>query len=70
MYLTNQALYGVWYQQNSMQSDQNQWRVYLTLLYSAVQDGLGRQLVENGAWQQMQASYFNTAGKINSNFLK
>ena len=60
MFLTNQALFGVWYQQNSMQAEENQWRVYLTLLYSAVQDGLGRQVVQNGVWQQMQSSDFST----------
>ena len=42
MYITNQALFGVWYQQNAAQANATQWRVYLTLLYSAVQDGLGR----------------------------
>ena len=50
MYLTNQALFGVWYQQNAAQQNDTQWRVYLTLLYSAIQDGLGRQVIEQGAW--------------------
>ena len=36
MYLTNQALFGVWYQQNAAQQNDTQWRVYLTLLYSAI----------------------------------
>ena len=50
MYLTNQALFGGWYQQNAAQQNETQWRVYLTLLYSAIQDGLGRQVIEQGAW--------------------
>lgn len=50
MYLTNQALFGVWYQQNAAQAPEQVWRVYLTLLWSAVQDGLGRQLIETGVW--------------------
>lgn len=41
MYITNQALYGVWYQQNAAEAPDQRWRVFLTLLYSAVVDGLG-----------------------------
>ena len=51
MYLTNQAAYGVWYQQNAAKSPEGQWRVWLTLLYSAVYDGLGRQVIQQGVWQ-------------------
>ena len=65
MYLTNQALFGVWYQQNAAQANNTQWRVYLTLLYSAIQDGLGRQVLEQGAWQQMMAGEFSGVEKIN-----
>jgi len=36
MFLTNQALFGVWYQQNAAEAPDQQWRVYLTLLYSAI----------------------------------
>lgn len=45
MFVTNQALYGVWYQQNASEEPESQWRVYLTLLYSAVLDGLGGQVI-------------------------
>jgi len=41
MYLTNQALYGVWYQQNLAQAPDKIWRIYLALLYSGIVDGLG-----------------------------
>lgn len=46
MYLTNQAMFGVWYQQNAAQQPEKVWQVYLTLLYSIVNDGLGRQVTE------------------------
>ena len=69
MYLTNQALFGVWYQQNAANTPEQQWRVYLTLLYSAIQDGLGRQVIENGVYTQMKDSVFKTQERINKDFV-
>ena len=52
MFMTNQAAYGVWYQQNSMIQPENQWRVYLNLLYTVVVDGLGKTVVQQGVWAE------------------
>ena len=69
MYLPNQAAFGVWYQQNAAKDPTQQWRVYLTLIYSAIQDGLGNQVIQNGAWIQMRGSKFNDPKKINTIFV-
>mmetsp|Transcript_6498 Transcript_6498/g.4614 ORF Transcript_6498/g.4614 Transcript_6498/m.4614 type:complete len:122 (+) Transcript_6498:259-624(+) len=44
MYLVNQAGLGVWWAQNNS----DPWRIFITLIYSIVNDGLGRQVVETG----------------------
>ena len=69
MFLTNQALYGVWYQQNAAQAPDQVWRVYLTVLYSAIVDGLGREVIDQGIWSQIRSSKFGKEKKINNNFV-
>jgi len=56
MYFTNQAAFGVWYQLNSAPK----WRTYITLLYSIVLDGLGRQVADTGVFEAMSTSEFKT----------
>ena len=46
MYLVNQAAMGVWYQLRNAEL----WRTYITLLYSIVIDGFGRQVGDSGAF--------------------
>ena len=50
MYLVNQAAMGVWYQLRNADA----WRTYITLLYSIVNDGLGRQVGDTAAFTQMK----------------
>ena len=66
MYLPNQAGYGVWFQQNNAPK----WRVYLTLLYSAVLDGLGTQVLDTGVFTLMRQSEFSAETRINALFLQ
>lgn len=64
LFTTNQAPFGVWYQQNAMNADPaSQWRPFLAFIYAAVQDGLGRQVIEQGAFGLMSADELS-AGKI------
>ena len=53
MWVSNQAAYGVWYQQNNTPK----WRVYLTLIYSIVNNGLGYTFVDTGVYQMMSEVY-------------
>jgi len=46
MYVLNQAAFGVWWQLNNAET----WRTYITLLYSIVLDGLGRQVADTGVF--------------------
>ena len=46
MYLVNQAAMGVWYQLRNA----DLWRTYITLLYSIVIDGFGRQVGDTAAF--------------------
>ena len=54
MYLVSQAAMGVWYQLNNAPK----WRTYITLLYSIVLDGFGRQVGDTGVFQSMQMNQF------------
>ena len=62
MYFTNQAAFGVWYQLNNAPK----WRTYITLLYSIVLDGLGRQVADTGVFAAMGTSEFKTWEHMNA----
>ena len=57
MYFVNQAAMGVWYQLRNADA----WRTYITLLYSIVNDGLGRQVGDTAAFTTMKQMPFKDA---------
>ena len=61
MYLVSQAAMGVWYQLNNAPK----WRTYITLLYSIVLDGFGRQVGDTGVFQSMQINQFENNMTMN-----
>ena len=56
---------GVWWAQNNS----DPWRTFITLIYSIVNDGLGRQVIETGIFTQMRATEFKDSDQINSKFV-
>ena len=69
MYLTNQGLNKVWYQKNLAQADDEQWRLYIELLYSAVYDLQGVQLNQWLVRKLIQHSEMSSADNITNNLL-
>ena len=61
MYVVNQAALGVWYQLNNAPK----WRTYITLLYSIVLDGFGRQVGDTGVFEAMFANQFSSSDSMN-----
>jgi hypothetical protein len=55
----------VWWNQNNTPA----WRIYLTLLYSIVVDGLGNIVTDTAVFTQMRNSEFKSSTKINSEFV-
>ena len=55
----------MWWNQNNTPA----WRIYLTLLYSIVVDGLGNTLQDTAVFTQMRNSEFKNADKINKEFV-
>ena len=62
MYLVNQAAMGVWYQLRNA----DLWRTYITLIYSIVLDGFGRQVGDTGAFTALSEQAFNSAESASS----
>lgn len=60
----NQAAMGVWWGQNNAPK----WRVYVTLLWSVIVDGLGTQVADQAIFEQIQTR-FKSEADINKHFV-
>ena len=69
MYLTNQAMFSQWYRYNEGKKDDNQWQVYLNLLYQMVPQGLGEEFFNQKIFQRMELNYFYHKREINRKFI-
>ena len=71
MYLTNQALFKRQYTLDTAQEDDNKWQVYLNLLHTVVEEGLGDTVIEYLINEAILSSYFTTSttDPINEHFV-